>query len=928
MDAPVNPRAADLVAGDLAALEEALAELKAGGGTFKEGEGRNQLLRAFSACLEAGRNRCQAALEAKELDGFFVAQALSALEDGVIAALFAFMRSEVLPTPKGETDRLCLVATGGYGRATLAPGSDVDLMFLFAGKLNDWIEQSVEYCLYLLWDLGQTVGHATRNIDECVKLSAGDYTIRTALLEARFLVGERPLFDQLEVTFGNEILKGNSADFIEAKLKEREERHTRAGESRYLVEPNIKDGKGGLRDLHTLFWIGKHVFEVDDIAELVDGGVLTDQEFDTFRGAETFLWTIRCHLHFLAGRAEERLTFDRQIEMADRLGYQDTEGQQGVERFMTDYFRVAKEVGSLTRIICTSLELREQKFWPSIGEYFRAGGKRAVGINGLVVERGRLTYTDEQIFEKDPVNFIRVFQIADRLQTKIHPDLLKLISRGLDLIDDALRENEEANQIFVEVLTSRVDPESALRSMNEAGVLGLFVPDFGHVVARMQFNMYHHYTVDEHTIRCIGNLARIERGELGHELPLSDKIIHQVVNRAALYVAMLLHDIAKGQPGDHSIVGAEIALRLCPRFGLTAAETQTVAWLVEHHLLMSDYAQRRDISDPQTIEDCAKIIQSPERLRLLLCLTVADIRGVGPGVWNGWKGELLRQLYFEVEALLQGGESAVERPDIVGLKKEALSGIVADWEEAERTVLLDDFEDPYWRALDTDTHVRHAALIKRALEIDAAHGPGDGSRPVVHMAASPDSFRDVTQLSVYAEDRPGLFALLAGAIASTGGTIADAKGFTARNHKVMDVFWVQDSEDNAFDDPIRLERLDALINRLITSGEGAAGLPPFATTLTQRRQEAFDLTPQVIVDNNASVRSTVIEVNGLDRPGLLFELSQALSEMKLSIASAHVATYGERAIDVFYVKDQFGLKVAQPSHLTRIKERLLGVLEH
>ncbi|MEM8785657.1 MAG: [protein-PII] uridylyltransferase, partial [Pseudomonadota bacterium] len=779
--------------------------------------GRNEVLQAVSKALDEGREACREALEARQIGGLAVARALSDLQDGLIDTLMWFAREYALKNHKKAFGKgLCLVATGGYGRATLAPGSDIDLMVLYADKLTPHVEKLVEFLLYVLWDLGQQVGHATRSIEECIRLSQGDYTIRTALLEARYLSGDEALFANLIDTFDAEILKGNSADFIEAKLAERDQRHKGAGESRYLVEPNIKDGKGGLRDLHTLFWIGKHVYRVANPEDFVSLGLLTDQEFVRFQEAEAFLWQVRCHLHFLAGRAEERLTFDRQIEMAVRLGYSATRDQKAVERFMTDYFRVAKDVGDLTRIICADLELKEQKFWPAIGEFFRAGGRRTVGAHGLAVERGRLDATDEGVLEADPVTILRVFQIADQLQTKIHPRLLTLITRSLDLIDDELRSSAEANQVFMEVLTSRQDPERALRSMNEAGVLGAFVPEFGRIVAMMQFNMYHHYTVDEHTIRCVGNLALIERGELAHELPLSDKIIHQVVGRDALFVAMLLHDIAKGQEGDHSEIGAEIARRLGPRFGLNAATTDTVAWLVENHLLMSDYAQRRDISDSRTIEDCARIIQSPERLRLLLCLTVADIRGVGPGVWNGWKGELLRQLYFEVEAHLQGGHSAVLRPDIVGQKREAVEQGLTGWSVPVRAAVLDDFEDPYWRAFDTATHERHAALIRRSFE--AKEGEA-----VAFISAAPDDFRDVTQVSIYTDDRPGLFALLAGAITGAGGSIADAKGFTARSRKVIDVFWVQDFDDSAFDDPIRIERLDALVNRLLISGEGAAG---------------------------------------------------------------------------------------------------------
>ena len=365
--------------------------------------------------------------------------------------------------------------------------------------------------------------------------------------------------------------EGHGHEFVEAKLAERDQRHTRSGESRYLVEPNVKEGKGGLRDLHTLFWIAKYVYRVKQPSDLVKAGVFTKEEYQTFRKAENFLWAVRCELHFLTGRAEERITFDLQTEMAKRLGYQTHRGLKAVERFMKHYFLIAKDVGDLTRIFCAVLEDQEKKKKPSIGRFMQAMRRKKV-IRGFNVENGRLAVTKQDFFDRDPVNIIRLFHVANQHGLDIHPDALKLLTRSLKLVDAALRKNEEANRLFLEILASRKDPETTLRWMNEAGVLGRFVPDFGRIVALMQFNMYHHYTADEHLLRAIGILSEVERGVNAAEYPKAHELMGKIKSRNAVYMAVFLHDIAKGRDEDHSDAGAAIARRLCPRLGMSGAK--------------------------------------------------------------------------------------------------------------------------------------------------------------------------------------------------------------------------------------------------------------------------------------------------------------------------------------------------------------------
>ena len=854
-------------------------------------------------------------VESGALTGLAAARALSALQDATIQVLYDFATKHFYYAQNPTTaERIAVVATGGYGRGELAPGSDIDLLFVRPFKQTPWGESVIEFILYMLWDLGLKVGHATRSLGECVRLAKQDITIRTAILEARYLWGDEKLYEELRKKFWAEVAVGNGQDFVEAKLAERRERHQRQGESRYLVEPNIKEGKGGLRDLQTLYWIGKYLYHVDDAAQLVQHNVFTRDEYKTFQKAEAFLWDVRVRLHYLVGRAEERLSFDAQPELAKAFNFRDDNPRRAVEAFMKTYFLVAKDVGDLTRIFCAALEDQNKKRRPTLASMLPGFLKPRTGSEDFFVENGRLN-ARASIFKSDPINMIRIFHIADAKSVDVHPDALRTITRSLDAITDEVRRDPEANRLFLEILSSRNNPERALRLMNEAGVFGRFVPEFGRVVGLMQFNMYHHYTVDEHLIRAVGNVAAIDRGEHRHEHPLSTDIVKRIKSREALYVAILLHDIAKGLPGDHSDVGAAIANSLCPRLGLKPEDTAAVMWLVRNHLVMSDMAQKRDIADPKTVKDFVGQVQTPEMLRLLLVLTVADIRAVGPGVWNGWKGQLLRELYYEAESVMSGGDAAPARAARVEHAKLALEPRIADLPKDVRERALTRHYDSYWLAFDEQAHERHARLMAEA----------DAKGELFSLAAESNDFRSVTEIVLYTPDHPGLFSQLAGAVSISGGTIVDAKAFTTTDGFALDVFSLQDADGGPFGDAARVERLRQSIERTLR-GE-VYPRRAIAQRPTKRRASAFKVTPRINFDNEASASATVVEVEGLDRPGLLYEVTDALFQSGLSISSAMVSTYGERAVDVFYVRDGFGHKVRHQERLNAIHAKLLKALE-
>jgi [protein-PII] uridylyltransferase len=901
-----RPERQDLIDGDL--LKRELTALA------RANRNKTQLRGEALALVkeEFGRARTQLRerFESGRINGVTASRVLSDLQDATIQVLYEFATTHFHPARQPEP--MAIVASGGYGRRQLAPCSDVDLLFLRAEQPNQSGEDVVAFVLHMLWDLGLKVGHATRTLQQCIDLAKQDTTICTALLEARHILGDRQLSDHLRKRFRTEVSAGSGLAYVSTKLAERDQRHFKQGESRYLVEPNIKDGKGGLRDLQTLYWVGKYLYGVDDAAELVRHHVFTQEEYDSFRRAEAFLWDVRFHLHYIAGRPEERLTFAVQPEMARRFALGAGNSRHAVEAFMRRYFLVAKDVGDLTRIFCAALEEQNKKARPSLSTLLPGFLKARTADDDFFVDKGRLN-AKADAFLRDPKNLLRIFQIADAKSVDVHPAALRTITRSLDLITDDLRADEEANALFLTILASKRDPERALRQLNESGVFARFVPEFGRVVALTQFNMYHHYTVDEHLIRAVGNVAAIERGEMKDDHPLSTDIIKRITQRNALYAAMLLHDIAKGLPGDHSGEGARIAERLCPRWGLSPEETRTVAWLVENHLVMNDTAQRRDIADPKTVRDFVGKVQSPELLRLLLILTVADIRAVGPGVWNGWKGQLLGELYHQAEASM-AGESGASRPALIEDAKAALAARLSDFSATEIDHALTRHSDSYWLSLASPTHDWHARLLRDA----------ERKGEMLVVAGESNDFRSVTEIVIAAPDRAGLFFQLAGAITGAGGSIVDAKIFTTNDRLALDIFSVQDSEGRPFGDQYRIERLRKTIKAILDRTLRSRDL--FAKARTKPRTSAFEVQPRVHCDNAASAVATVIEVEGADRPGLLYDVTRGMFECGLSISSAMIATYGERAIDVFYVRDGYGHKLTHPDLIARIEARLLQAI--
>jgi len=839
------------------------------------------------------------------------ARSYAYLADCLVETVFkvATLKLHKLANPT-DAERLSVLAVGGSGRAEMAPHSDIDLLFLTPYKMTAWAESVIESMLYMLWDLRLKIGHASRTIRDCIRLGREDFTIRTALLEERYLAGDARLAQELKETLWHDLFRGTASEFIEAKLEERSRRHIKQGGQRYMVEPNVKEGKGGLRDLQSLFWIAKYIHRVADVAELVTLGLFSQDEYDSFAKAEEFLWATRCHLHLITGRASEQITFDLQVEVASRMGYETHGGRRAVEYFMQDYFRHATHVGDLTRIFLSGLEDSQVKKEPRLLRFLR---RRKPAKAGYKIVQNRLNIADSKSFLNDKLNILRLFEEALRTGVLIHPDAMRLVAANLHLIDDDMRSDKEARRIFLDLLLKHGNPERALRRMNELGVLAAFIPEFEPIVAMMQFNMYHAYTVDEHTIQCISNLAQIEREKLVEELPVASGILKKGVNRKVLYIALLLHDIGKGQDEDHSILGARIARKVAPRLGLKPAECKLVEWLVRNHLRMSDVAQKRDITDPRTIRGFAKEVKSVARLDLLTVLTVCDIRGVGPDTWNNWKAMLLRNLYADARLVLENGVEAFNRTSREAEAKKNLRAALPDWSKKDLKTETTRHYSPYWQGLRTPAHVIFAKLLK-----DLPDGE-------IGISLTPSEERDATRTCFALADHPGIFSRLAGALALVGANVVDANTYTTKDGHATSAFWIQDDNASPYEGP-RLERLRTMIMKTL-KGEVIARDALQTRDKIKKRERAFRVPTTITFDNQGSELYTIIEVDTRDRAGLLFDLARTLADANVYIASAVIATYGEQVVDTFYVKDMFGLKFHEKHRQDALKNRLLEAIK-
>jgi len=864
---------------------------------------RTLVLTHLKACLASAKDFTRKRFEHGRLDGLETARTLAAVHDVIVTALWDFTTQHIVvaenPT---ESERIALCAVGGYGRGEMAPESDVDLLFLTKDKSGSAHTESLtEYMLYMLWDLGLKVGHASRTTEQCLKLAKEDQTILTSLLDVRHLAGDEALSEKLYRQFRKTITRGKGRAYISEKLAERDERHTREGNSRYVIEPNIKEGKGGLRDLHVLYWITRFLDKAGQITDpnrardYTKLGLFDERAEKRFHRAADFLWRTRHHLHWTAGRPTEQLSFDMQVKLAAKMGHAVEEVEVAVERFMREYFINAREVGALTRIACAKLEAEKSIRLPKSLDALLPGSRRNLKNKDFVIDHGRLMFADPMTIREKPSQILQLFETAGRRNIHIHPDAFSAIDFRRNLIDRDFRCNPVHSKIFQKVLLNAKAPYATLKTMNEAGVLGRYLSEFGGIVSRTQFNMHHAYTVDEHTLRLIDHYDNLAKGRLEEEIPIASGVAKSFddTSRLTMMLACLLHDTGKGK-GDQCIEGAQLARRAGNRLGVSQDVTDDVAWLVRRHLDMSETAQRRDISDPDTIAEFAKLVGSKRRLDLLLVLTVSDIRSVGPGIWNDWKATLLRGLYLATDAYLDGREELEPAAKAASLKEQMLERLPEGTAEFIAPI-ADDLPDSYWLGFSMAKLVMHARFFETLLK--AGHNPKTDSATKTRV----NPRRNITELWVLTRNRPGLFRDLSLAITASGASIASARLNTSDTGLVMNVFYLLSRDGEAFGENSAhlLENLRKLSH---LAADGITNELSIPKRIKSRRAGAIPVRPSVQFPGAKGDQVGIIEVEGRDRPGLLHALASCLTDEGFDITSAHIEVVGTTAIDAFYVR--------------------------
>ncbi len=852
----------------------------------------------------------------KSSDGTLYAGLNSIVTDNLISYIYDISTQNII---KNNNDNIALVATGGYGRGELAPHSDIDILFLLPDINNKQIklvlEKKIETILYYLWDLGFNVGHSTRTVNELLKDCKNDQMFLTSLLESRFLIGNKNLFSIFKSKFENYIFKSNTLNFLKTKLNEAELRHKRYGSSRYVVEPNVKEGKGGIRDLHTLIWIAKHAYKATSVSDLLKKGALLKSELYSFADAHRFLLSVRCYLHLKIGRKDDNLTTDSQIEIAEKMKFRKISSQTSVERFMKRYFLAAKVVGNLTQIFCFAIE---EDFKKSIRFNFFNKIKKNIP-HPFNLKNKRIAIIKKDFFIDNPSNLIKIFNLSHFLNIDIHPKTIRFVADCTKLINRTSINDEQLNLMFLDILTSKDDPTDILRLMNDSNILGRLIPEFQKIVGLIQYDMYHYYTVDEHTIFTISNIHSVKKGYFKNISSFASEAISNVRSFKPLMVGMFLHDIAKGQDGDHSINGSEISKKICSRLGLNSYETEIVSWLVLNHLLLSKIAFRYDLTDNNIIDKCAKIIKTKEKLDLLLILTVCDIKAVGPDIWNDWKGALIHELYIKVREKILNESSVKVISHEKNLKEEKIYKFLKNkvWTNKKINKYIYHLNENYWKLFQFDTIQKHALNFNELCE----------KKEKLSIKIYNKTNLNLIELIVIAPDHHGLFSKISGIVSSCGFDIVTAKIFTRTDGYALDTFLIQYKNKNSiFEKKVQ----DNLISTLKSGLEGRYN---YEKELKNRWQEIptrfrkMKAPISVNFNNDTSSKYSVIEVNCKNSPGVLYIITKIFSELGMQVNTASISSYGNRAQDIFYISDLFGEKIKNDEKIREIKTLLLTNLK-
>ncbi|MBS0581034.1 MAG: [protein-PII] uridylyltransferase [Proteobacteria bacterium] len=853
----------------------------------------------------AWRERLRQANE--ELKNRFLAE--EPVEDLVHAraALVDAVLGEAWQRHCAREEHWALVAVGGYGRGELHPASDIDILLLVPAAPDAPGSAAVERLVTFLWDIGLEVGHSVRTVAECAEESIGNVSVMTTLIEARLLAGSAPLLAAMRAALAPERI-WPVKQFFEAKVREQTERHLKANDTAYNLEPNVKTGPGGLRDIQTIAWVAKRHFDADSLDGLVTHGFLTEAELRRLKLAQAFLWKVRFGLHVLTGRREDRLLFDHQLRLAQSFGYEDASYTLAVEQFMQRYYRTVMEVSLLNELL---LELFREAILTE-SEPPRPLNAR------FQVRNGSLEAVNEEVFARTPSALLELFVLL-----QLNPDIqgvrastIRAIGKSLWLIDEEFRQNPRHHRLFLEILRAPVGVTHELRRMNTYGVLGRYIPAFGRVVGRMQYDLFHAYTVDAHTLFVVSNLRRFAIPRYDHELPEASRVMQQLPRPEIAYLSALFHDIAKGRGGDHSELGAVDAEAFCLEQGLSAYDARLVAWLVRNHLQLSITSQKQDITDPEVINAFARRVGDEAHLDYLYVLTCADVRGTNPKLWNSWKGSLFRDFYQRVKrALRRGLESPIDAEQLVRDTQDSARRVLL-----ERGIAAADI-DAAWRRFTASYFLQYSpeeiAWHTRLL----AEREAGSDEPLV--AIEPRSIHGTTAALVFARSRHHGFARTTAALDQLGLNIVDARITPTGDGFSLDLYHLLEDDGTAITDSDRQQEIERALWRSL---QGPADAPFTVSRRAPRQARMFNTATHVLLSVDERNRRSVLELTAGDRPGLLCEVGKVLMAERIELQAAKIMTVGERAEDVFYLTD-FNNQPLSTAAAERLKERLMQALD-
>lgn len=811
-----------------------------------------------------------------------------------------------------EDADIALLAVGGYGRGELHPYSDIDLLILLDSADHETFREPIEGFLTLLWDIGLEVGQSVRSVDECAEEARADLTVVTNLMESRTIAGPESLRRRMQEVTSPERM-WPSKDFFLAKRQEQKARHAKYNDTEYNLEPNVKGSPGGLRDIQTILWVARRQFGSLNLHALVKEGFLVESECSMLASSQEFLWKVRYALHMLAGRAEDRLLFDHQRKLAGLLGFHGSDAKQAIEHFMQKYYRVVMAVAELSDLINQHFE-----------EVILRSGENAVAqpLNSRFQLRdGYIEVAHPNVFKRTPFALMEIFVLmAQHPEIKgVRADTIRLLRDSRHLIDDDFRSDIRNTSLFIELCKSPQGIHRNLRRMNRYGILGRYLPEFGHIIGQMQHDLFHIYTVDAHTLNLIKHLRKLKWPELAEKFPLASKVIDKLPKPELIYIAGLYHDIGKGRGGDHSELGAIDAEAFCARHQLPAWDSRLVAWLVQNHLVMSTTAQRKDLSDPQVILDFARLVGDQTHLDYLYVLTVADINATNPSLWNSWRASLLRQLYTETKrALRRGLENPLDREEQIRQTQVAAIDILV------RNGIDQDDAEQLWAQLGDDYFLRHTASDV-AWHTEAILQHPDGNDPLVLIKETAQrEFEGATQIFIYAPDQHDFFAVTVAAMSQLNLNIHDARIITSTSQFTLDTYIVLDTAGGSIgNDPARIQEIrEGLIDALKNPDE----YPAIIQRRVPRQLKHFAFPPEVTISNDAQRPVTVLEVIAPDRPGLLARIGRIFLDFDLSLQNAKIATLGERVEDVFFITDADNQPLSDPELCQRLQAAIASQL--